>query len=173
MFFFSSRRRHTRCALVTGVQTCALPISLRSDDPCKPALAAPAHQVRHRSKRSTARLVRYFARRHGCKHLRLVNDDERGIPVIAWRVEERGKEGGGAAHLRFQFKRFKVQDHGGAMFANARGDPRDLPLVIIGGLDDGMSEHFSKGDEKSEERRVGKECVSKRRSRGAPNTKKK
>src|SRR3546814_976209 len=29
-FFFSSRRRHTRCALVTGVQTCALPISGRS-----------------------------------------------------------------------------------------------------------------------------------------------
>src|SRR3546814_15433140 len=28
-FFVSSRRRHTRCALVTGVQTCALPISLR------------------------------------------------------------------------------------------------------------------------------------------------
>src|SRR3546814_1646157 len=27
VFFFSSRRRHTRCALVTGVQTCALPIS--------------------------------------------------------------------------------------------------------------------------------------------------
>src|SRR3546814_4938177 len=26
--FFSSRRRHTRCALVTGVQTCALPICL-------------------------------------------------------------------------------------------------------------------------------------------------
>src|SRR3546814_10290196 len=25
-FFFSSRRRHTRCALVSGVQTCALPI---------------------------------------------------------------------------------------------------------------------------------------------------
>src|SRR3546814_3488088 len=28
IFFFSSRRRHTRCALVTGVQTCALPILL-------------------------------------------------------------------------------------------------------------------------------------------------
>src|SRR3546814_1652893 len=26
MYFFASRRRHTRCALVTGVQTCALPI---------------------------------------------------------------------------------------------------------------------------------------------------
>src|SRR3546814_10375435 len=31
LFFFSSRRRHTRCALVTGVQTCALPIS--TDNP--------------------------------------------------------------------------------------------------------------------------------------------
>src|SRR3546814_20399332 len=29
-FFFSSRRRHTRCALVTGVQTCALPISTQT-----------------------------------------------------------------------------------------------------------------------------------------------
>src|SRR3546814_3504400 len=29
-FFFSSRRRHTRCALVTGVQTCALPICFYS-----------------------------------------------------------------------------------------------------------------------------------------------
>src|SRR3546814_5789847 len=28
-FVFSSRRRHTRCALVTGVQTCALPIFIR------------------------------------------------------------------------------------------------------------------------------------------------
>src|SRR3546814_5300510 len=28
IFFFSSRRRHTICALVTGVQTCALPICL-------------------------------------------------------------------------------------------------------------------------------------------------
>src|SRR3546814_12432005 len=31
-FFFSSRRRHTRCALVTGVQTCALPIFERPLD---------------------------------------------------------------------------------------------------------------------------------------------
>src|SRR3546814_7118757 len=37
-FFFSSRRRHTRCALVTGVQTCALPISPDDD----PAPAGPA-----------------------------------------------------------------------------------------------------------------------------------
>src|SRR3546814_8633739 len=44
LFFFSSRRRHTRCALVTGVQTCALPIS--------PAIRAPVlsgHAGRYRS----------------------------------------------------------------------------------------------------------------------------
>src|SRR3546814_6900685 len=34
MFFFSIRRRHTRCALVTGVQTCALPILLRGSGMC-------------------------------------------------------------------------------------------------------------------------------------------
>src|SRR3546814_4211190 len=38
VFFFSSRRRHTRCALVTGVQTCALPISDRHID--QPLLAS-------------------------------------------------------------------------------------------------------------------------------------
>src|SRR3546814_7585294 len=32
---FSSRRRHTRCALVTGVQTCALPIYLLSRGPLR------------------------------------------------------------------------------------------------------------------------------------------
>src|SRR3546814_3403376 len=30
ILFFSSRSRHTRCALVTGVQTCALPISVEA-----------------------------------------------------------------------------------------------------------------------------------------------
>src|SRR3546814_14301272 len=39
-FFFSSRRRHTRCALVTGVQTCALPIS------APPAPPIPARRRR-------------------------------------------------------------------------------------------------------------------------------
>src|SRR3546814_4526781 len=42
-FFFSSRRRHTSCALVTGVQTCALPISRDSGAavPPKPLLCEP------------------------------------------------------------------------------------------------------------------------------------
>src|SRR3546814_8592242 len=38
--FFASRRRHTICALVTGVQTCALPISLWRDDLLRDTRAA-------------------------------------------------------------------------------------------------------------------------------------
>src|SRR3546814_2842524 len=39
--FFSCRRRHTICALVTGVQTCALPIYFHPGCPiCKPMLIA-------------------------------------------------------------------------------------------------------------------------------------
>src|SRR3546814_10375141 len=40
LFFFSSRRRHTRCALVTGVQTCALPIYESHEDVAAKASAA-------------------------------------------------------------------------------------------------------------------------------------
>src|SRR3546814_4924651 len=77
-FFFSSRRRHTRCALVTGVQTCALPISaapLRAGDARAAGLAAgvqhhppdrvllrrhlePAAQVRLQLEAGAARLLR-------------------------------------------------------------------------------------------------------------------
>src|SRR3546814_18782910 len=42
VFFFSSRRRHTRCALVTGVQTCALPIYGRPPIVCLPGLTRNA-----------------------------------------------------------------------------------------------------------------------------------
>src|SRR3546814_4100820 len=44
VFFFSSRRRHTSCALVTGVQTCALPIYFGLDTT---APGGPAARVRY------------------------------------------------------------------------------------------------------------------------------
>src|SRR3546814_7962272 len=66
-FFFSSRRRHTRCALVTGVQTCALPISRRSGSAGLPPGAGPglrqigpwlnALQVRWFSSEELARMI--------------------------------------------------------------------------------------------------------------------
>src|SRR3546814_7287813 len=42
LLFFSSRRRHTSCALVTGVQTCALPISGAAAAEPDPAAAGRA-----------------------------------------------------------------------------------------------------------------------------------
>src|SRR3546814_1797739 len=45
-FFFASRRRHTRCALVTGVQTCALPIcvyvavTMQATGECPPRMSS-------------------------------------------------------------------------------------------------------------------------------------
>src|SRR3546814_9816239 len=87
-FFFSSRRRHTRCALVTGVQTCALPISPD------------------------------FVRRTG-----------QPIPAGGRNVLAEGVDG-------------------------------DLLLL--------RQRPYALGDQRSEERRVGKECVSTCRSRWSP-----
>src|SRR3546814_6236528 len=55
MFFFSSRRRHTRCALVTGVQTCALPIYRRLGDQAE--IAAAGRRIRRVRHEFAPRLV--------------------------------------------------------------------------------------------------------------------
>src|SRR3546814_2984286 len=44
-FFFSSRRRHTRCALVTGVQTCALPIYVAEPSSARRGVAVICHPL--------------------------------------------------------------------------------------------------------------------------------
>src|SRR3546814_10545686 len=100
-FFFSSRRRHTRCALVTGVQTCALPISnLRS--PSKPLVYLP----------------------HSLSEIT-------GPTVGADRLQEKDND----------------------LTAQHVGEPLGERIIIHG---------------RSEERRVGKECVSPCRSRWSP-----
>src|SRR3546814_4594592 len=63
-FFFSSRRRHTRCALVTGVQTWALPISFTSDLERKAAHVIGRARGRHCSgSESIARLGKIWCKR--------------------------------------------------------------------------------------------------------------
>src|SRR3546814_8554871 len=71
VFLFSSRRRHTRCALVTGVQTCALPIWGGIDRDFRPpdgegknGNAVPEIAERERSVASP-RFVALYRRRHG------------------------------------------------------------------------------------------------------------
>src|SRR3546814_11777795 len=96
-FFFSSRRRHTRCALVTGVQTCALPIYGDAANRFQGVAAAAPSQPR-----SSGASVKGIA----------------GLGAYLYRSRE------------------------------PRGSGRDLA--------------------RSEERRVGKECVSTCRSRWSP-----
>src|SRR3546814_1074957 len=86
-FFFSSRRRHTRCALVTGVQTCALPISEPTNG--RPVFVATLGDSQ------VALPVRGILREH-----RIAEDSRDGITLLAveralqYRSEERrvGKE---------------------------------------------------------------------------------
>src|SRR3546814_7807221 len=70
MFFFASRRRHTRCALVTGVQTCALPIC---QEPCHLPRIARFDRGLQRCNVATQRLLGRFAaaaggHRNKCEH---------------------------------------------------------------------------------------------------------
>src|SRR3546814_4911700 len=58
VFFFSSRRRHTRCALVTGVQTCALPIWLTFD--LQLETATRMHFTGRAGRSGVERFMRYY-----------------------------------------------------------------------------------------------------------------
>src|SRR3546814_4972453 len=98
-FVFSSRRRHTRCALVTGVQTCALPIFAEGS-------------------------------------------------VIVIRYE--GPKGGSGMR--------EMLATTAALYGQGMGEK--VALITDG--------RFSGGTRRSEERRVGKECVSTCRSRWSP-----
>src|SRR3546814_18139429 len=82
MFFFSSRRRHTRCALVTGVQTCALPIS------------ASIAQV-HRAVTTDGRTVAVKVRRPG-----IDKQFARDIETYEWAAAHLEALSGEAARLR-------------------------------------------------------------------------
>src|SRR3546814_3449093 len=106
LFFFSSRRRHTRCALVTGVQTCALPISAPqalTGEALKPGQQRP-------SPPGTGKFL-----------LKVGEDRRPGIPF----------------HMEF----------------------------TVSERESGIHDTNQRFSERSEERRVGKECVSTCRSR--------
>src|SRR3546814_3258217 len=98
IFVFSSRRRHTRCALVTGVQTCALPICDVADPDWQVArahlvlhliFAAPLVPPRGATLVNTGtswrvhyyfRFVRDLKARHGICYIPFVHDL---IPIVA------------------------------------------------------------------------------------------
>src|SRR3546814_5385321 len=115
-FFFSSRRRHTSCALVTGVQTCALPIYVD-------------HRSRELEGLQHDRVVRIAERVTGLGVLHAdAGDDLAGEDALAVLT-------GVGVHLE-----------------------QPAQALLVAGA------HV----ERSEERRVGKGCVSACRSGGAP-----
>src|SRR3546814_12500783 len=107
MFFFSSRRRHTRCALVTGVQTCALPIYLRAaESRAKEAVA-----------RLSARLEALEAER--TTHERRVRDMENAAVALA---ADRRREASLAEDARSAMDRLEAEKAAlSTRLAQARG----------------------------------------------------
>src|SRR3546814_9034606 len=84
VFFFSGRRRHTRCALVTGVQTCALPISCRQSVRW---MLAPIFRAGRSIRFRRVALLRVAAltRLPRVPRIRVSADTLRGVP-IEWSV---------------------------------------------------------------------------------------
>src|SRR3546814_2043097 len=115
MFFFSSRRRHTRCALVTGVQTCALPILADETENLNINIGSDPSGVETGSKRASTSI--------------------KGVNSEAKQLDQ-------------AFRRLKSSI-----------DPTFA-----------ATEKYNKtlADNRSEESRVGKECVSTCRSRWSP-----
>src|SRR3546814_8732034 len=126
-FFFSSRRRHTSCALVTGVQTCALPICL--------GLAA----------------------RRECEQR--ARDEPRPFPHPCSPVSVT------AVSLSGTWGRVEADAAGPGPFGKAQLVKLVIPLRYndTSALNNRRRPRLS-----TEERRVGKECVSTLRSRWTP-----
>src|SRR3546814_13156496 len=133
MFVFSSRRRHTRCALVTGVQTCALPI-YEGDTPAPQVVDEAADDQPQKGPDRDAEAIKGDGRR-----------PLRGLDRI-----------GDQRMRRRRAARLPYPD------ANAREEELDV-----------IMRHSTQDGHRSEERRVGKECVSTCRSRWSPYHKKK
>src|SRR3546814_19328095 len=144
-FFFSSRRRHTRCALVTGVQTCALPISQARE---------AVGQLEIAERLLVPRTV----------------IDRAGGDTLLDALEESGiaRHRGATLALPIRVK-ISLAEVGLAHLA------RQKPVVVLRlFVGQSLQIRLQLGDaRRSEERRVGKECVSTCRSRWAPCHKKK
>src|SRR3546814_1949732 len=86
-FLFSSRIRHTRCALVTGVQTCALPICTKFEAESFLRMVASAFGLREEKadKATVFRMLEGFLLDVHRRNVRaiLIIDEAQGIPVSA------------------------------------------------------------------------------------------
>src|SRR3546814_10273814 len=110
--FFSSIRRHTRCALVTGVQTCALPIWSRPPTPY------PRAKTRCQAERSRGQLPCGFSLR---SNEPLVFGQGPKF-ILSARQGSRRARGYGKGE-RFNVIALKTQNH--------IGEDRDVSVVLL------------------------------------------
>src|SRR3546814_3750886 len=94
-FFFTSRRRHTRCALVTEVQTCALPIYQPAGDRTErrgamPELAQPQRHMRRTEGGDRQRQAHHRERKRDVRRVHPARDGLRQR-----HDQQRGEEGEG------------------------------------------------------------------------------
>src|SRR3546814_18863445 len=91
-FFFSSRRRHTRCALVTGVQTCALPIwtTRRRGAARLHAVTTPELPSFHNEHIDRARLPSHIITLESPMRILLVDDEAPLRETLAARLKRAG-----------------------------------------------------------------------------------
>src|SRR3546814_1987860 len=89
-FFFSSRRRHTRCALVTGVQTCALPIPeyLSARVPVPLAWGYAFMRRFHRPSRGVMLATQSMKRELAARGFENLVDWTRGVDTALFRPDE-------------------------------------------------------------------------------------
>src|SRR3546814_10300167 len=86
VFFFSSRRRHTRCAVVTGVQTCALPILIGEIRSIESARYSEKILIKHMPQRPflmDADMARRFHKRFAAEEELWRSDDRDGSLIMA------------------------------------------------------------------------------------------
>src|SRR3546814_15868650 len=128
VFFFSSRRRHTMCALVTGVQTCALPILGKTIE--------------------AGLLIAALRQRNAAKRVLLV------VPAGLTRQWQEDLK------LKFGLDDFLIYGADFQVSDDAHWKLYDRAIASMARI---------KGEEhRSEERRVGKECVRTCRSLWSP-----
>src|SRR3546814_18570897 len=151
-FFFSSRRRHTRCALVTGVQTCALPIFTQS---CRREILEPTTKVTNGSA-DTGEDVNGF-----CSHC---------LPISLFDSFEPGPESNYGNSICRPWIPAHRNDQGITMEC-CRAFSKDFPTpcCAASAIPERCAAAWSAADSprqlRSEERRVGKESVRKCKNR--------
>src|SRR3546814_5221608 len=166
VFFFSSRRRHTRCALVTGVQTCALPFSPATDLSARGEdhVTLLEWAIWNQQPDSLSALLEAGADpaapgmdQETVAHMAAMVDDARYLQVLIDQgapIDLVGKRGGRTPIFR------AVENRRNAQF----------DLLVEAGADIRRTDSMGNSllHVRSEERSVGKECVSTCRSRWSP-----